>query len=128
MRCMVENSRIKDLNYNRSKPLKPSVSKKLLRQYVGHEEYFSNLTSYQVVDFDRFHIDMTYKIYVNDSRYDEDSNLMSDTYSFYTVTGMCTEIKKLGDYNLYVKFNTKGGSTLVRGNYGLVYYCTRILH
>lgn len=98
---------------------------------VGHtqvspEEFYWHLDNNLVVSLDKIEEGMTYRIHINDLS-------ISDEVEFspadcYYVTGRCIKVFKFGGEVLLAKFNISGGSVLVRGNYGLLYYCTNIVH
>lgn len=108
------NSRQKDL-VSSNRVIYPA-SKKFLRTNIEPEQFYSDLRAGNYVDLDSLRKGMTYRIVVNGGS------------SFYTTTALCTGIKRLGGEVLYAKFNFKGGSALVRGNYELVYYCQHLVH
>jgi len=104
------------------------VSKKYLRQQLLADEFVGPLTTGEYVALDDLKKGMTYSIYVNNCTYDDNGKVAPGMTSFYKVTGLCTETKKFAGETLYAKFNTKGNSSLIRGNYGLVYFCVQIVH
>lgn len=92
------------------------ASKKYLRSNIESETFYLNLQEGNYVPMDRLQKGMTYRILVNGGT------------SFYETTALCTEVRRFSDEVLYAKFNFKGGSALIRGNYELIYYCQSIIH
>ena len=107
------NSRQKNLT---SKKREVTASKKFLRSNIDSETFYLELQEGKFVPMNKLQKGMTYRILVNGGP------------SFYETTALCTEVKKFGGETLYAKFNFKGGSALIRGNYELVYYCQNIVH
>jgi hypothetical protein len=99
---------------------------RFLKSDVSSERYYINLQTVEYLPLEQLEVGMTYNVFINSAVYSDDPALTGDT--FHSTAALCTEIRKFGDLVLWAKFNLRGSSTLVSGNYGLTYLCTPIIH